>query len=511
MTMATNNSPAPAVIYARYSSDRQTEASIEGQLKVCHEFAERNGYNVIGIYVDRALSGTSDERPEFLRMIEDSGRRQFAFVICYALDRFARNRYDSAVYKRQLKKNGVRVLSARENITDDPAGVLMEGILESYAEYFSRELAQKVKRGMELNAEKGLSNGSNPGLGFKVGSDRRFYVDEQAAPVVVRIFEMYASGQTVTQIIDYLNHQQIKTSLGKPFNKNSLHSMLLNKRYTGVYVCMGREIPGAMPRIVSDDLFQRVGEIMEKNKKAPARARAKEEYLLTTKLFCGHCREMMTGVSGKSATGKVHNYYVCNGRKRKKCHKKNVPKDFIEDTVVKMARAQLTNENIAIIAAAVVEECEKEKDNPNMRRLAGLLRENEKATNNLLNAIEQGQGLDLLTKRLEQKQQEREELEKEVAAETKNYVDLTASEIRFFLSELRNGDINDTKTRRMLITVLVNAVYLYDNKLTVLFNASDRAVEVTESLIDDIEADVQEFVYEQNRCTMTRGYEPFTS
>ena len=156
-----------AVIYARFSSHNQTEQSIEGQLKTCYEFAQKNGYTIVGEYIDRAISGTTDNRPDFLRMIEDSAKKGFQYVLVYQLDRFARNRYDSATYKAKLKKNGVRVLSARENITDDASGILVEGLLESMAEYYSAELAQKIRRGMAINAEKCLANGSNPGLGFQ--------------------------------------------------------------------------------------------------------------------------------------------------------------------------------------------------------------------------------------------------------------------------------------------------------------------------------------------------------
>ena len=140
----------------------------------------------------------------------------------------------------------------------------------------------------------------------------------------------------------------------------------------------GRETPGGMPRTVSDELFYRVQDIMKKNKKTPARAKAKKEYLLTTKLFCGHCKEMMTGISGTSKTGAIHNYYTCNGRKKKLCKKKNVRKNYIEDLVVNLVQAQLTNENISKIATAVADICQKERDNSNTNRLKGLLRENEK-------------------------------------------------------------------------------------------------------------------------------------
>ena len=178
------------VIYARFSSHSQTEQSIEGQLKVCYEYAESNHYTVVGEYIDRAISGTTDNRAEFQRMISDSDRHTFEGVLVYQLDRFARNRYDSAINKAKLKKNGVRVLSAKENIADDASGILVEGVLESMAEYYSVELSQKIHRGMAINAEKCLSNGSNPGLGFKVDAERRFYVDKEEAAIVREIYAL---------------------------------------------------------------------------------------------------------------------------------------------------------------------------------------------------------------------------------------------------------------------------------------------------------------------------------
>jgi len=427
-------------------------------------------------------------------MINDSAKKVFSGILVYQLDRFARNRYDSAVNKQKLKKNGVRVFSARENISDDASGVLMEAVLEGMAEYYSKELSQKIKRGMDINASKCLHTGGSVALGFSVDRDRHYQINENTAPIVRKIFEMYASGDTVKQICDYLNRQQIKTSRGGLFNKNSLHRMLINKRYIGIYTYMGNETIGGVPRIISDELFYKVQEIMEKNKKAPARAKAKEEYLLTTKLFCGHCKEMMTGISGTSKTGKIHNYYTCNNRKKKLCDKKNVQKDYIEDLVVSLTLKQLTDENIAKIADAVAALCKQEKTNPNMKRLTKLLHENEKATDNLLKAIEQGQAIEIITQRIEQKQQEKTEIEREISIESINHVDLSEPEIKFFLSRLRDGDINDTEYKRLLITVLVNSVYLYDDKITVIFNSSDKPIKVDVSLIDEIEGDNSSFM-----------------
>ncbi len=286
------------VIYARFSSHAQNEQSIEGQLKTCYEYAERNGYSIIGEYIDRAISGTAaDNRPEFQRMIADSVKRQFQAVLVYQLDRFARNRYDSAMYKTKLKKNGVKVLSARENITDDASGVLMEAVLEGMAEYYSVELSQKIRRGMSINAEKCLCTGGNIALGYKI-EDKHIVLDPETAPMVKRIFEMYIKGNTMMQIIRCLNENQIKTSRGNAYNKNSLRRILTNKRYIGVYTYKDTEIPNGVPRIIDNATFEQAQILMSKNRKAPGRAKSLEEsYILTTKLFCGFC-EAASRISG---------------------------------------------------------------------------------------------------------------------------------------------------------------------------------------------------------------------
>ena len=462
------------VIYARYSSDRQTEQSIEGQLKECYEYARRNGYTIVGEYIDRAISGTTDHRPEFLRMIADGDKKLFQAVLVYQLDRFARNRYDSATYKAKLKKNGIRVLSARENISDDASGVLMEAVLEGMAEYYSVELSQKIRRGMDINAEKCLSTGGNLALGFRVDSEKHIQIDPDTAPVVQKIFEMYASGQSMADIIRYLNANQIKTSYGNEFNKNSINRILRNKRYIGEYTYRDKEIPDGLPRIVDEDLFWEAQRIMEKNKKAPARAKAKVDYLLTTKLFCGHCKAAMTGISGTSKTERKYHHYQCvTNRRDKTCDKKTVGKEYIEDLVVNRLRDFLTPDNISTIAREVVDLCERESNNGNTRRLKKLLAENEQATENLLKALESGQAVDIIADRIAQKKKEHEKLSLQLLVETSQHPTPSVKEIRFFLNQFRKGDINDPKYRQGLVDMLVNKIYLYDDKMTVLCNTQD--------------------------------------
>lgn len=478
------------VIYARFSSHSQTEQSIEGQLKACYDFASKNEYTVIGEYIDRAISGTTDSRPQFQQMIEDSGKRLFSGVLVYQLDRFARNRYDSAHYKNILKKNGVRVISARENISDDASGVLMEAVLEGMAEYYSVELAQKIRRGMDINAQKCLSTGGGVALGFKVDSTKHFQIDESTAPIVKEIFEMYASGKTVSEIVAAMNEKHILTSRGAAFNKNSLRTMLRNKRYIGTYTYKGTEIPNGIPRIIEDDLFYRVQEILDKNKQAPARSRAKEEYLLTTKLFCGHCKEMMTGYSGTSHTNAVHHYYICNNRKKKLCHKKNVRKDYIESIVIAECRKLLTRENIDRIAGAIAALSEQEEEPILLRHMKKQQKDMERKKKNLLTAVMECD-IESVRKSLYEQlatiEQQLSDMEFQIAREEAGRVRLTAPEIKFFLTALKKGDADTDKYDKALIAAFVNAIYLYDDKLTIIFNSGDKPATISSELLGEIE------------------------
>ena len=303
-----------AVIYARYSSHNQREESIEGQLKVCYEYAKQNNINVIREYIDRAQTGTNDNREQFQKMITDSNKHCFQAVLCYQFDRFARNRYDSATNKSKLKKNGVKVISARENISEDASGVLMESVLEGMAEYYSVELSQKVKRGMGINAEKGLYNGGTVPVGFKIDKEHHYQIDEETAPIVRKIFEMYNGGNTIVKIKQYLETKELKYSNCK------IRIILGNKKYIGIYTNGGKEIPNVIPKIIDDELFEDVQKLLEKNKKSRSRLKTKTEYILTTKLFCGNCKSMMVGVSGTSCNGTIYNYYSCNNSRKKKCH-----------------------------------------------------------------------------------------------------------------------------------------------------------------------------------------------
>lgn len=491
------------VIYARFSSHNQTEQSIEGQIKVCREYANRNGLEIVGIYKDEAKSGTRDDRTDFQRMIKDSEKKHFQGVLVYQLDRFARNKYDSAIYKRKLKLNGVRVLSARENISTDASGILMESVLEGMAEYFSVELGQKVQRGMEINASKFYYNGGTVPLGLKLKSipvplgvngktiyKKQFDIDEETAPIVKKIFEMYIADNTMADIIRYLNERNIKTSFGKEFNKNSIRTIILNKKYIGVYSYKGQETPNVIPRIIDDDTFYKAQEKLLKNKEAPARTKAKTNYLLTTKLYCGTCKSMMVGISGTSHTGKLHCYYSCKGTWQHKCDRKNVQKDYIEDLVVQQARNMLTTKAINRIAKIVAKIAQKEKDNTRLKQLENALKENDKQKANLFDSLKicyDNEVRKSIFEEISRMDKEKIELQKLITLEKSTYIEVTEPQIKFFLKNLKSGKINDQKYRQMLINVLIYRIYLYDDNLTIVYNTQDRTFITRVPTIEQIE------------------------
>ena len=269
-----------AVIYARYSSDSQREESIEGQLRECTEYAERNGITILRSYIDRALSARTADRPEFQNMIKDSEQKLFDVVLIWKLDRFSRDRYDSAHYKRILKKNGVKVVSVKENISDGPEGIILESMLEGYAEYYSAELSEKIQRGQKENALKCKNNGGNTPLGYVVGTDGVLAVDPLTAPLVTEIFTRYDSGESISEITASLNGRGLKTKKGKAFKIGGISLILKNRKYIGEYQYGSVIIPKGIPAIIDDDLFDRVQRRMAFNKKAPVSGTDKETMIV---------------------------------------------------------------------------------------------------------------------------------------------------------------------------------------------------------------------------------------
>ena len=468
-----------AVIYARYSSDSQREESIDGQIRECTEYAERNGITILGSYVDRALSARTDDRPDFQRMIADSEKRLFDIVLVWKLDRFSRDRYDSAHYKHILKKNGVRVMSVKENISDGPEGIILESILEGYAEYYSAELSEKIQRGQTENALKCKTNGGTLPLGYCSDNEQNILIDPITAAIPIEIFTRYDNGETIKEICDELNSRGLKTRNGKKFKVNGVSIILSNRKYIGEYRYRDVVTPDGIPAIIDKDMFERVQERMAKNKRAPARKKAEDEYLLTTKLFCGKCQSMMVGESGTSHTKEVHRYYKCVSVKHNRgCDKKTVRKEWIENIVIEEVKKLLANQDIIedfvnrTIAAL-------NQENTVLPLLRKKFAETQKGIDNLVNAIQMGIISPSTKQRLDELEREKAELSVEIMKEEMARPTITKENILCYFEQFRKLNTNKIEHRRRLIDSFVNAIFLYDDKMVITFNYREQTKTIT--------------------------------
>ena len=514
----------PLTIYARYSSSAQTEQSIEGQLRVCREYAERNGFTVVHEYIDRALTGKTDSRPDFLQMIKDAARGQFQYILVYKLDRFARNKYDSVFYKHKLQKHGVKVISATEAISDTPEGRLLEGILESMAEMYSHDLSQKVKRGMRENSLKGASTGGTILYGYEV-IEKRIHANKPNAAVIRYVFEQYANGRGKKEIIEDINAKGFRTKKGALFTINSFYNTLRNRKYIGENRYCGELLEHGYPAIIEKELFEKVQTKLNQNKQTPANGKPKEKYVLHGRAFCGHCGANLIGISGTSKSGKRSRYYACAAQYKQKdvCAKKYEKKDELENFVVKQVLNVLLSPGmVEAIADGVLKMFQNsigaKRIKEYEKNIARIETEFDKLTTQLLNAKNESiiARINAMADDLEiQKADLKRELAKLKLA---NAIQRTREDILEWIDVFCQGDELDENYRQRLVNVFVNAVFLFNDKILIYCNALETAkkVEHTDMLSHLTEHEAAEFVSSDNgvliSCDLVdqQGLEPRT-
>ena len=458
--------------YYRYSSTKQQELSIEGQRDICLEYAAKHNINVVGEYIDRARSGRTENRANFRRLIRDACAGGVDVILVWKYDRFFRNRAESALYRKQLEDAGVRLISVSEYIPEGSAGVITQGMIETVAEYFSAKLAEDVTRGRNKAAQKCQVIGSCP-LGYQTSPDKRLQIDPVGADTVRRVFEWYDDGQPMGLLADQLNQEGRKTAQGKPFNRSSFTTILRNKKYIGLYEFNGAvSVAGGCPRIIEDDLFFRVQRKLEANRHRPGAYKAEVDYLLSGKLFCGLCGAPMTGTAGTSKTGARHYYYICNNRRVKVCQKKNVRLDLIEAAVLQSALDALTDENIAYISVEVERRCAENSDSKALlASLGAQLREVEKRLKNIGNAIAQGIITETTKEMLVDAEADRAGLRQQIEkAKVQAALEVKAEAVACWLDGFRHGDRKDPEFRRQVFGALVHSVFVYEDKLKIIFN-----------------------------------------
>lgn len=468
------------VAYYRYSGGSgQTEQSIEGQRRDCETYARLHNMTIQKEYVDRHISGKTDDRAAFQQMITDSDKGAFDMVICWKTDRFARNRYDSAVYKKRLRDNGVEIVYAAESNIAGAEGIIIEGVMEALAEYYSAELAEKMRRGMRESALKGQAISRCRALGLKTDEHKRFVIDEKTAPTVRFIFEHYAAGESATSIVDKLNAKGLRTSQGNPFNKSSIPRIIQNEAYRGVYVSKSYDvrIEGAIPAIIDDELWERAQTMLKLNRQLKAKNEPKADYILSGKLYCS-CGSLMRGMSGHSATGEVYRYYTCPN---KNCHLRNIPKDDLEGKVMQSISDHLLQpEAMEALAEAMVEVQKADAEKPNAERVAieQSLADVRRRSKNILDAIENGTANAQLCARLDDLSEQERTLNFQLSAlEKEKPVVFTKEQYLFLLEQfLVEPSERTPEYGRRLVNTFVTSMVVSDRELVINFNVSDETV-----------------------------------
>lgn len=470
------------VLYMRYSSDAQSEQSIEGQERICRDYCERNNLHIIGTYIDRATSAFKhiEKRVQFIKMIQDAEDGKFDGVVVYALDRFARTKTDHAIYQDKLRRCGVTLFSATEYINGGNESIIVSSVLEAFSEYYSVELSAKVRRGMNESANKCQVTGGTRTFGYR-SENKKYIVDESEATWVKYIYEQYAGGTSIKAITDYLNASGVKTTTGRSWTKSSLQRILHNKKYIGTYVYDTVEIPNGMPRIISDDLFDKVQVRSGEAKNKSGAYKATTNYRLSLKLYCKKCGALMFGDSGTSKKGTVYHYYTCSNRKKHLCDTKSLPKDWIENLVIDNVRKILSPSVIDRIASSVEKFTNSPEFNAERVALETRVKELEKQNENLGRAIKEAYSL-TVAKMLQENEIELSDLRKSLFEYNQKHKMVTANDVREYINLFVNKKLVNVDADKYLIKMFVKAIYYSTDGIEIVYYTTPPDKDDTEPL-----------------------------
>ena len=464
-----------AVIYARFSCSSQTEQSIEGQLRVCKDYAKKNDLLIVNEYIDRAKTGTNDSRPSFQLMMRDCLKHEWDYVLVYKLDRFSRDKYDSAVHKHTLKQNGIKVISATENIPDSPEAIIFESVLEGFAQYYSAELSQKVKRGLTESYNKGQYTGGYQLYGYDV-INKKLFINTFEANVVRELYTRYANGTTVQTILSDFNNRGIRNKRGKPFSIQSLYRILISPKYNGRVVYNNITYTDIYPQIIEDALWQSVNEKHKDYIVTRGRNYDYFGYILSGKIFCGLNKTTLLGATSTSHTGDKHRYYACRTKcpGMPNCPIKNIKKDLIENVVIKTLIEFLSSSNqIQTIANLVAEyNSTHNKDMTLINALKAQLNARQREADNIINAVKQGFVTTQMKESLEELEKDIMTLKYQIEQEnSRNHADITAEEIvKFFATSIAENVLSNMQAQKYLIHMFIKDILVYPDKIIITFN-----------------------------------------
>lgn len=481
-----------AAIYARFSSHNQREESIEQQVAECKLFAEQQGLEVVEIYADAAQSGRTENRSQFQRLQRDAKKGRFTNIIAYKSNRIARNMINALNFENDMEKLGIKLFYAKEEFGNNAAGRFALRMMMNVNQFYSENMAEDIRRGMEDNARNCKCNGVCP-FGYCRGEDGRPVPDERTAPIVQEIFTRVTCGDTFTSIADDLNSRGIRTTKGNLWSKGSFFNILHNERYTGVYIYDGIRIEGGIEPLISKELFMRVQRYLGNKKNPQGRHREFGDYLLSGKLFCGECGKHMMGISGTARSGELHYYYACQGKKDKpRCTKKNVRRDDIEQAVANMIRNYILRDDVTDWLVDTLIKFQKQTSKQGeLTLLEEQLSENKKALANIMLAIEQGIITATTKERLLELEGEQSKISGNIAMIKSERISVTKEQIIGWIQSFKDGDVKDKEFQKRLFDSFLRAVYIYDdNRMRILFNVygrDDAEIDTTLMLSDSDE------------------------
>ena len=476
-----------AIAYYRFSSHSQNEASIEQQKERAHEYADAKGLTIVKEYADAAISGTTSARPQYQLMLSEIEKIKPSALILWKTDRLGRDKCELVWAKKKIRDAGCSIHLVAEPTPDDsPESVLMESFLEGMTEYYSRNLSGNIRRGMEYNAEHGLFNGHRI-FGYKVDENKKYIVDDTQAPFVQRMFADYAGGKAMSDIVNDLNTQGVRTNRGVKFSIKTVNKMLKNRAYIGEYHFGDYTIPGAIPELVDAVTFDAVQNRMIQNKRRGSQrttvmqSSEAPRYWLTGKLFCGECGASMQGVSGTSKTGTKYYYYSCKEQRAKRCCKRPVRKNWIEKIIIELLAELLSDTEL--IASISVDAAEYYKtnycDTGYLESLEAERKNVEKKLSNFVKAIEEGIYNDATQKRMLELEQEKAALTEAIEAE-KIRRDLCADDhsIQAYFDKYLNSDLKDPETRDAVLEYFVDKIFVYDGRIVITSWLSDDKTDI---------------------------------
>lgn len=403
-------------LYARVSSDKQAEKdlSIPAQLKALRQYALSRKWNIVKEFIDEAESARSADRPAFQEMITEAKQKTSPFnaILVWKLNRFARNREDSIIYKSLLRRKGIQVISINEQIDDTASGKLLEGLLEVIDEFYSLNLAQDTIRGMKENAMRGFLNGGRGAFGYTVskvsvnGQEKRTYaINEAEAPIVREIFKLCLQGEGTKDIAQIINKKGYRKRTGKEWRSNNVAYVLRNENYTGTIVwnLTNRNgilrkkkeneevvrVSNAFPAIISKETFEQAQRAIAARSPKLVHPRViSSNHLLSGLIKCAKCGSNFVACSAKS--GKYF-YFMCQGSNKGSCKQKALSIEKFEAFLVTVLKERvLTEENLKKLLLMVINEFQvfKKEYEGKLKHLTSLIEERTKRRDRLFETIE---------------------------------------------------------------------------------------------------------------------------